>query len=263
MEEILNQGFGIEEVAIVDNFYAKYNVKIKSSEYFQEINPLEYAVLFCYQDVKGPLYSDLCKYIPEEKIFCCFQDELFCDTKCGEYSCRPFASHPYVEEVGAFCSFAFGSIVVENHANQNITTHPMIDSDGNINPITYKNKPHEYFKGEQAYFDGVHPKGKIIKSRKVKIGNDVWIGRNAISTNYSHIGNGAIVAAGAVVTKDVPDYLVVAGVPARIIKFRYSPEQIEALNKIAWWNWTDEKIRECFDDFYEDIDVFILKHIND
>ncbi len=71
------------------------------------------------------------------------------------------------------------------------------------------------------------------------------------------------VGATVVVKKDVPDYAVVAGVPARIIRYRYLPHQIKALNKIAWWDWTDEKIRECYDDFFENVDVFIKKHIND
>ena len=73
----------------------------------------------------------------------------------------------------------------------------------------------------------------------------------------------SIAAAGAVITKDVPDYAVVAGVPARIIRYRFSTEQIEALNKIAWWDWPDEKIRECYDDFFENVDEFIRKHGND
>ena len=62
------------------------------------------------------------------------------------------------------------------------------------------------------------------------------------------------------ISKDIPDYAVVVGVPARIIRYRYTKEQIETLNKIAWWNWTDEKIRECFDDFYLEIEKFIKKH---
>lgn len=98
------------------------------------------------------------------------------------------------------------------------------------------------------------------KLSKIKIGNDVWLGKNVIITNGVNIGNGVIAAAGAVITKDVPDYAVVAGVPARIIKYRYKEEQIKELNKIAWWNWSDDKNRECYEDFYLEIDVFIEKH---
>jgi Acetyltransferase (isoleucine patch superfamily) len=83
------------------------------------------------------------------------------------------------------------------------------------------------------------------------------LGKNVIITNGSNIGNGVIAAACAVITKDVPDYAVVAGIPARIMKYRYSSAQIDKLNKIAWWDWSDETIRLCYNDFYEDIETFI------
>ena len=88
----------------------------------------------------------------------------------------------------------------------------------------------------------------------------MWLGRNVLITNSSNIGNGVIAGAGAVITKDVPDYAVVAGVPARIIRYRYTQEEIEALNRIAWWNWSDEKIRENYDDFYLGVKEFIYKY---
>lgn len=119
---------------------------------------------------------------------------------------------------------------------------------------------YEEFKEAPWYFEGVHPKGEIVGERRIIIGNDVWLGRNVVIVNYSNIGNGVIAAAGAVITKDVPDYAVVGGVPAHIIKFRYTPEQIEALNQIKWWDWSDEQIRDRFDDFYIDIEEFIRKY---
>lgn len=109
--------------------------------------------------------------------------------------------------------------------------------------------------------ENIEPKSDMIKKqRRMTIGNDVWLGRNVIITNSSNIGNGVIAAAGAVITKDVPDYAVVAGVPARIIKYRYTPNQIEALNKIEWWNWTDDEIRERYSDLYLPVDEFIRKY---
>ena len=91
------------------------------------------------------------------------------------------------------------------------------------------------------------------------IGNDVWLGRNVIVTNGSNIGNGVIAAAGAVITKDIPDYAVVAGVPAKIIRYRFSEEQIQKLNEIKWWDWPLETIAKRQDDFVN-IDVFLEKY---
>ena len=86
------------------------------------------------------------------------------------------------------------------------------------------------------------------------------IGRNALIIAGCKIGNGVIIGAGAVVTKDIPDYAVAVGVPAKIVQYRYTQEQIYKMLKIAWWNWTDEKICEVYDDFYLDVEKFIAKY---
>lgn len=108
----------------------------------------------------------------------------------------------------------------------------------------------------------MQPKKEYIieKFRRVQIGNDVWFGQNVLVTNYANIGNGVIAGAGTVITKDVPDYAIVVGAPARVIKYRYLPREIEQLNKIAWWDWSDEEIRERYDDFYLPIGEFIKKY---
>ena len=93
----------------------------------------------------------------------------------------------------------------------------------------------------------------------VVIGNDVWIGESARIMAGVHIGDGAVIAAGAVVTKDVAPYAIVGGVPAKVIKYRFSPEQIEELLKIEWWNWDEEKIRKHADEF-DNIESFIERH---
>jgi acetyltransferase-like isoleucine patch superfamily enzyme len=98
-----------------------------------------------------------------------------------------------------------------------------------------------------------------IEKGPITIGNDVWIGANAIILSGVSIGDGAVIAAGAVVTRDVPAYAVAAGVPARIIKYRFTPEQIDALLALRWWEWPEEQIRERLDLFYGDIDNFIFR----
>lgn len=81
-----------------------------------------------------------------------------------------------------------------------------------------------------------------IKNRRVTIGNDVWIGAYSFinSSKVKYIGDGAIIAAGAVVNHDVPPYAIVGGIPAKILKYRFNPEQIEILLRVKWWDKSDE-----------------------
>ena len=72
------------------------------------------------------------------------------------------------------------------------------------------------------------------------------------------IGNGAIISAGSIVTKDVPDYAIVGGVPAKIIKYRFSKEEIEILNDIKWWEWPNEKIKQNINYFTSNEEFFKL-----
>jgi len=88
--------------------------------------------------------------------------------------------------------------------------------------------------------------GTPNKSHKLEIGADVWIGANSFinCSRVKSIGHGAVIGAGAVVLHDVPPYAVVTGVPARVLRYRYSPEQIETLLRVRWWEWDDATIRE-------------------
>ena len=79
---------------------------------------------------------------------------------------------------------------------------------------------------------------------RTEIGNDVWIGSNSIIMGGVKVGNGAIIGAGAVVTKDVPDYAIVVGVPAKVIKYRFEEEIRIRLNKLCWWDWSAEEMEK-------------------
>jgi acetyltransferase-like isoleucine patch superfamily enzyme len=92
----------------------------------------------------------------------------------------------------------------------------------------------------------------------VVIGSDVWIGQDAMILSGVRIGHGAVVAAQSVCTKDVPDFGIVGGNPARLIRMRFSDSQIQALLRIAWWNWgRDEVIANVGMLCSPDIDGFI------
>lgn len=95
---------------------------------------------------------------------------------------------------------------------------------------------------EQAVFDW-------RRSRPVRVGHDTWIGHGAIVMKGVTIGDGAIIGAQSVVTKDVAPYAVVAGAPARFIKWRHPRDIADRLQALAWWDWSHEEIRAALPDF--------------
>ncbi len=129
-----------------------------------------------------------------------------------------------IESIGSFCSIAKNvSITGLNHPYTYITT----------SPVAYH--PSRGFVEQEEL-----PKDFYKKNRKVIIGNDVWIGDNVTILPSVKIGDGVIIGAGSVVTKDIPDYSIVVGVPARVIKYRFSKSEIDKLGKIKWWEWSDD-----------------------
>ena len=98
----------------------------------------------------------------------------------------------------------------------------------------------------------------------IKVGNDVWIGAKSTIMSGIKISDGVIVAAGSTVTKDVPPYAIVAGNRAKVVKYRFTEEQIEKLMNIKWWEWNEDKIKESAMELWSTgIDNFIKKYSND
>ena len=137
--------------------------------------------------------------------------------------------YPFVGDklvIGKFCALARGVKFIMNGANHKLSG--------------FSTYPFGIFgQGWEAAI----PAPKDLPSRgDTVVGNDVWIGYDALILPGVKIGNGAIVAARAVVVKDVPAYAVVGGNPAQVLKSRFPPETVAALEQIAWWNWPVEKI---------------------
>jgi virginiamycin A acetyltransferase len=130
--------------------------------------------------------------------------------------------------IGKFCSIASGAKFIMNGAN-----HKMESFNTYSFPVFS-----EEWDSRQIVSEAWDNKGDIV------IGNDVWIGFEALILAGVHIGDGAIIAARSVVNKDVPAFTIVGGTPARVIKKRFDDEVIEILQEIKWWNWDIQKIKE-------------------
>ena len=132
--------------------------------------------------------------------------------------------------IGKFCSIACGTKFLFNCAN-----HTLKSLSTYTFPLFYEEWELEKANITTAWDN----KGDIV------IGNDVWIGYETVIMAGVHIGDGAIIAARAVVTKDVPPYTIVGGTPAKEIRKRFDAEVIQQLLILKWWNWSTDKIRQC------------------
>ena len=157
---------------------------------------------------------------------CTFEANIHVDRFSILHNCQ-IGSYTYITtnceisncQIGKFCSVAGGvKIGLGKHPLDKISTSPVFYSNKNRMGIKWNNDL------------------TVSESSRTHIGNDVWIGTNAIIVGGVRVGTGAVIAAGAVVTKDVPPYAVVAGVPARVIKYRFSQDVIDALLNCQWWN---------------------------
>jgi len=156
-------------------------------------------------------------------------------------------------EIGKYCSIANDvNFILDSghHQLSEVTTFP------HFNHLVNK----ELLIGNKTQFNFK----QSIQTEKSKtiIGNDVWIGMNAIILPNVKIGNGVTILAGSVVSKDIPDYSIVGGVPAVTIKMKYDTNTIDKLKQIAWWDWDIRKVEENVSDFYEPIQVFIDKWLS-
>ena len=158
---------------------------------------------------------------------------VLAECELGDYSYFSRGSEAIYTTVGKFTSIA-------SNVRINALGHPM-DRVSQHN-ITYR--PNEYF------VDSKIDKGfrELRQQKRVVIGHDVWIGHGAIILPGISIGHGSVIAAGAVVTKNVAPYAIVAGVPAKHIKWRFPKSIREKLLSLAWWDWDHDKLASAVED---------------
>ena len=162
-----------------------------------------------------------------------------CECEIDEYTYVQKYSQLYKTKIGKFCSIA-------DHVRTGFGNHPT--SMVSTYPSFYYDTSEEL---KFCFYTG-NPKIELLRTAKeekfvAEIGNDVWVGSHVLILDGVTIGDGAIIAAGAVVTKDVEPYAIYGGVPAKLIRYRFSQDKIESLMAIKWWE--------------RDID-WIKKHIN-
>jgi len=161
-----------------------------------------------------------------------YGSEVYDEVILGDYL---YISGPgsYVEaaKIGKYCSIARNvTIGVSDHNYSVVSSHP--------------------FLFDKSYKLNKNPPLEKAKTRPI-IGNDVWIGMGSFVLRGVNIGDGAIVAANSVVTKDVEPYSIVAGSPARHLKYRFSPSDVRNLLEIKWWDWSEDKIKKEILSFYD------------
>lgn len=170
------------------------------------------------------------------------------DSIIGDYSYVLHDSEMIYTELGKFCAIApFVRINPGNHPYW----RPAMSN------FTYRSKNYGFGDNDQEFFEW-------RKSFKTKIGHDVWIGQGALILPGVNLGVGSIVGGGAVVTKSVEDYSIVAGNPAKVIRRRFSKNVVDSLLRIEWWNWSHEKIKEEMKFFrLKDINIFCKRYDQD
>ncbi len=166
---------------------------------------------------------------------------------------------PLARSIGRYCSIAESARIYANHPLECISTHPFLDHGVFCDWDKLIAKKNVLDKWRRYNNNDLFEESGLRNNPSIVIGNDVWIGANAVLLPGVHIGNGAVIAAGAVVCKDVGAYEIVGGVPARVIRKRFSDELIKKMIAISWWDWEHSVIEDNLELFLQP-DVFVEKY---
>ncbi len=155
------------------------------------------------------------------------------ESSFGDYAYVVNDSDIIYTDIGKFCSIAA-------HTRINPGNHPL--ERVALSHFTYRSSAYDMGPDDGSFFDW-------RRSFRCVMGNDVWIGHGAVVLPGVKLGNGAAVGAGAIVTKDVPPFAIVVGNPGKVLRYRFQPAIIAALERIAWWDWPHERLRSGLADF--------------
>lgn len=230
--------------------YIEDFAKIKSSNLSSGCKIYDYADLklsVCEPDVTIGNHSTVYESILNYGVSINRRNYIYRST-IGRFSYTGINSFIFSCSIGAFCSISWNvSIGGSNHNLDRVTTSPL-----------WRFKKMQ--QSSEHYNDELLERLNSIPP--LTIGNDVWIGTNAVVLRDINIGDGAVIGAGAVVTRDVEPYTIVAGVPAKPIRKRFDDKIIAALLDIQWWNWPADVIQKNIDIIYKKkVDMSVIEQL--
>ena len=167
------------------------------------------------------------------------------ESSFGDYSYVVNDSDIIYATIGRFCSIA-------SHTRLNPGNHPL--DRVMLSHVGYRSSAYGMGPDDSTFFEW-------RRASPVVLGHDVWVGHGAVVLPGVSIGNGAAVGAGAIVTKNVPPFAVVVGNPARVLRLRFAPDVVDALQRIAWWDWPHGRVAAAMLDFRTlGAEAFCAKH---